>query len=119
VYEISLDRDRKLLRGVMTGLWDIQTLDRYEVEREAALRGAGWRSGEYDYLVDLRGHPVQPRDVAAKADEYYRIFKTRPRKFALIVSSALARMQVARVVKGTQERLFDNEEEALAWLAEK
>jgi hypothetical protein len=119
VYEISLDKDRKLLRAVFTGLWDIQTLDRYEVEREAAVRGAGWRSGEYDYLLDLRGHPVQPKEVAAKGDEHYRNFQPRPRKLALIVTSALARMQVTRVVKGTQERFFDNEEAALDWLAER
>ncbi len=118
MYEISLDKDRKLLRVVMTGLWDIQTLDRFEVEREAAVRGAGWRSGEYGYLLDLRGHPVQPRDVSAKGGEYYRTFQPRPRKLALIITSALARMQVTRVIKGMQERFFDNEEAALAWLAE-
>lgn len=118
VYEISLDKDRKLLRVAFKGLWDIQTLDRYEAEREAVVRGSGWRSGEYDYLLDLRGHPVQPRDVAAKGDEYYRTYQPRPRKLALIVSSALARMQVTRVVKGMQEQLFANEEAALAWLAE-
>lgn len=118
MYDISLDRNRRLLRAVFTGLWDIQTLNRYEVEREAAVRGAGWRSGEYDYLLDLRDHPVQTQDVAAKGDEYYRSFQPRPRKLALIITSALARMQVTRVVKGTQERFFDNEKAALDWLAE-
>jgi hypothetical protein len=119
VYEISLDKDSKLLRVAFKGLWDIQTLDRYEAEREAAVRGAGWRSGEYDYLLDLRAHPVQPKDVSAKGDEYYRTFQPRPRKLALIITSALARMQVTRVVKGMEERFFDNEEAALAWLVEK
>lgn len=119
MYEISLDRDCKLLRVAFKGLWDIQTLDRYEAERETAVRGAGWRSGEYDYLLDLRDHPVQPRDVAARGDEHYRTFQPRPRKLAMIVTSALARMQVTRVVKGTHERFFDDDKAALAWLAER
>lgn len=118
MYEINLDKDRKLLRVAFKGLWDIQTLDRFDAEREAAVRGAGWGSGEYDFILDLRGQPVQTRDVVAKGDEYYRTFQPRPRKFALIVTSTLSRMQAARIT-GTQERFFENEEEALAWLAEK
>ena len=118
MYEISLDRDRKLLRAVFNGLWDLQTLERYETEREAAVRDAGWRSGEYDYLLDLRDHPVQTKDVSAKSYEYYHTYQPRPRKLALIVTSALARMQVMRIVD-TAERLFDNEQDALDWLAER
>lgn len=119
MYQISLDEERRVLRAELTGLWDLETLDSYASERTAKLKSAGWRTGEFDDLVDLRKHHVQAKEVAAKGDEYCLSAEPRPRKLALIVTSALSRMQVARIVDGTVEKLFDNEQAALDWLAEK
>lgn len=117
MYEISLDTEHKLLRLKLNGMWEVETLKRFEGERRMRLQLAGWKSGEFDCLVDLREHGVQTKEVAAGGQEIHQAVDLRPRKLAIIVAGAIKKMQVSRTIEGTLEQVFDDEHEALRWLS--
>ncbi|WP_293884058.1 hypothetical protein [Sphingomonas sp.] len=121
-YKIEVDTKNRLVRLTLTGFWDRATFDRYTEEIEGLAqeaRRAGRARLDYRVLVDLRNHGVQSREVATSI-EAGMIHNASPlqRHAVLISNSALHRSQVQRLGASTDTRLFENEEDALAWLLE-
>jgi hypothetical protein len=118
-YSIEVDRERRMLRIRFVGVWTITSMDEFAQARRRTLTEEGWGKGDYVCLVDLREHGVQPRDVAdhgIKSNVGAAV--NAPRKTALVVSSMLKKLQVARALTRGDEQVFMSEEEALRWLDE-
>lgn len=117
-FEIVTEPARSLLRITMRGHWDLATVTGYErALREAveAMYAGGCRRGTLLALVDARAGTAQSQEVVASYKDRLGGASLAPRKLATLVSSALLKRQVERIAIPNQ-RLFTDEDEAVAWL---
>ncbi|WP_010188659.1 STAS/SEC14 domain-containing protein [Sphingomonas sp. PAMC 26605] len=121
-YKIDVDIKRRFVRLTLSGFWDRATFDRYTQEVEGLAREAiraGRVRQDYRVLLDLRNHGVQSREIAAEIEAgLIRNASPKQRHAVLISDSALHKSQVQRLGSATDARLFENEQDALAWLLE-
>ena len=116
-FSIGFDRETQLMSISLRGFWvaDDQLAYERELRRCLSLLPAnGCRVGQQRMLVDITDHSVQ----SASALEFFaRITSDRVisgRKSALIVSSALVKMQATRIAP--RYRIFQDRDEASRWL---
>ncbi len=117
-FKIISESGRHLLRIVLFGHWDVPEVFRYKAALDQALqqmRAEGCPSGSISALVDTREAGVQSQDVVAAWQEALGSSDLAPCRLATIVSSALLKRQVGRIAIANQ-RVFDNEVDAMAWL---
>lgn len=107
-----------LLRITMRDQWTVETVAAYkaallpEVDR---LLASGCARGNMVALVDTRNGGALSQDVIAEYQRQLGGGALAPRRLATIVSSALCKRQVERIAIPNQ-RLFTEDDEALAWL---
>ena len=117
-FAITIDPGRNLLRVVWRGFWVAATVEAYERELKAAVArmlAAGCRRDGLLALVDARDLGAQSQEVIQQYQDRFSAPERQPRRLATLASSMLFRRQVERVALPNQ-RLFDDEAEALAWL---
>ena len=117
-FRIIADPRRHLLRIALMGHWEVADVLEYKAALGDAvqrMRAEGCLPGSISALVDTRDGGVQSQDVVAAWQKELGSTTPAPRRLATIVSSALLRRQVDRIAIANQ-RLFDNENEAMAWL---
>ncbi|WP_294297290.1 hypothetical protein [uncultured Sphingomonas sp.] len=116
-YHIMPDVAGAFLRIDLAGDWDAEITARFTADVTKTLRemlAGGLRQGELRTLIDMRDKNILPRHLVA---EFARLVRpdSPSKQIALVVSSALHRLQTKRVAD-ERSRLFDTEAEALAWL---
>ena len=117
-YLIDAEAGERLLRMKLIGLWTVDDLRSFDDARTSRLRALGWSSGSFVSLLDLRQHGVQSQAVTAQARANFQEKPIVPRRHAIVIASALNRLQAKRLAAPVNERLFDDEAGALAWLRE-
>ncbi len=117
-YTLDIDKGARLVRTTLRGQWTLGDVEGYDRERSVLLKASGWQSGTFAYLADLRETGVQPMEVASAQQEALGRMPITPRRVAVIVPSALARMQAKRMNDHPDRRFFSDEPAALAWLVE-
>ena len=85
---------------------------RVEAEQEA-IRRTGLRPL---FLIDVRQHGVQGRDVVEGLQAFARSASSRATKTAVVVESALYRLQAARIGSEPDHAIFRSDAEARRWL---
>lgn len=116
-YHIEPDVPGKFLRIVMAGDWNPDITARFADDVAQTLRtmlATGLRHGELRTLIDMREKHVLPQTVAAEFAKMVRP-DSPSKRIALIVSSAIHRLQAKRIADARQS-IFDSEEAALDWL---
>jgi hypothetical protein len=117
-FTIESQSDQGLLRITLRGHWDLATVVRYRVVLTAAIermRASGVRQERIVALVDARGVTAQTQAVVAFYQRHLGIADLAPRRLATLLSSALFKRQVERIAIPRQ-RIFADEDEAMAWL---
>lgn len=118
MFEVTADHQSRMLRIVLRGFWSDADMARYNVEvgrTMAELRNTG---GCRTILIDMVDFPIQTQAIAEAHAAKLRVVKqTTDIRVALIMPSALSRIQAARVASDTGHRTFASEGEAMAWLA--
>lgn len=117
-FHIVSDPQRSLIRIVMRGHWDVETVRAYKQAIVAAvgqMRAQGCKPGDIVALVDLRDGGAQSQEVIAAYKTDLDGADLTPRRLATLVSSALFKRQVERIAIPNQ-RFFIDESEALDWL---
>ncbi len=117
-FRIIADPRRQLLRIALMGHWEVADVLTYKAALGEAVQGMRAQKcppGSIAALVDTREGGVQSQDVVAAWQKELGSMTPAPRRLATIVSSALLRRQVDRIAIANQ-RLFDNEDEAMEWL---
>ena len=116
-FTIARDASGSLIRYAVRGFWDEATVDRFCRALEAEVVRASIGGRRPRVLADATGFAVQ-RPIVAKAFEtaMFRTIVPRVDRLAILVGSALAKLQVERGAVGPNLRTFLNEAEALAWL---
>lgn len=118
-FSVRADAARKLLDIELRGFWDLGTIDRFAGAVAMALqtlKSAGCRPGEQVSLVDNAQLNIQSQDVVHRFEELIESRLNTSRRTAVIVSSALLKMQAKRV--GPSHQIFEDRDTALRWLLE-
>lgn len=116
-FDVREEPGRRLLHVVLRGFWDGGVMDEY-MEKVRAAIGKLRRTGGCRYvLIDMVDFPIQSKAIAEGHAENLRALKrVGDARVALVMQSALSRLQAARVASDTGQRCFGTEAEARAWL---
>ena len=108
----------KLLRIAIIGFWDPGTTARFAIALPIAVEALGTRSGEHLILADITRSAIQAQEVMNRLTAMIVRSANRARRLALLGLGTGVRMQARRLLNARENlALFDNEAEALAWLA--
>ena len=117
-FEVVADPTAPLLRVRIRGFWDLAVVDAYraEVARAAqALYDRGITREQMNVLLDARDFPVQSQEVVAAYQARFNGPDMAVRRVATLATNTLFRLQARRI--GVEEqRVFDEQGAALAWL---
>jgi hypothetical protein len=117
MFEVVADHDLRLLRITMRGFWNEQIMADYMrvVRRET---GELLRTGGCRYiLIDMVDFAIQAKEIAEGHANNLKIVRERGgTRVALVMQSALSKLQAARVAADTGHRTFSTEAEAMEWL---
>ncbi len=117
MYSVTIEPAHRLLRIRVDGFWSMEVMTAYVAElrqQSDALRNAG---GCERILVDMSDYPIQSRAVAdGHAQIIARAKAMTNTRTALVMKSALSRLQAMRVADLAGDQLFEDEASARAWL---
>lgn len=114
---VTMDPDRTLVRAEMAGMLTVDEVERFELEKEAAVHAMGLRSGEFLLLVLANGNAVQTQEVMAAFQDLLLHTTVRARRIATVRDGVLTRMQSRRLAKlRPDHEVFNTRDEAERWL---
>lgn len=116
-FSIEIDAPRNLLRVRVWGFFSVEDVARYHAAVDEASMALGGAPSRQMMLCDATEMRIQSQDVVAAFQQVMADPKYRDRRVAFVVASSLARMQVQRVIGERTALLFENDRDALAWLA--
>lgn len=117
LFAINLTPATCLVEIVLRGFWTVEDFARFETALRAAMHDVmahGCRMGEQVTLFDLTQYTVQSADVAQGMAGMAGDPTIGSRRIAVILSSALLKMQARRTAP--DYGFFEDRAEALAWL---
>ena len=117
-FEIRTDPARKMMRIVLRGFWDEDTIARYDQALNKAgqeMTATGCALQDLLVFVDARALKTQARDLIASYQSRFGAADRQPRRIATITSNALQKLQAQRVAFANQ-RIFEDERQAMEWL---
>ena len=116
-YSVSVDAERRELHFATSGLFDKSTMRAFNEEIARAVSPILAQKRRMRALGDLTGYVVQTREISSKMAETLAAAEAVGiERVAIIMTSALVRMQYQRISEGRNVKIFDNREDALAWL---
>jgi hypothetical protein len=117
MYSFEYDRTSQLLKVTQSGLMPPDMAARFAEDFRDQIVAALAHSPNFRILIDASQAPVQQLTSFAAAEKLRLAFPNPPRT-AVVLGSALAKMQANRAAISDAVRTFDCMPEALAWLAE-
>jgi len=115
-HEITIDRDRGLLRVVVGGFLSTEYLARILAEKAAALVDLGMPRNTHLAICDFSECKLQSQDVIAMCKGAIADRRYQARKIVFVIGSSLARMQLRRMMVRDDAAFFETTAEAEAWL---
>lgn len=119
-HSVEIDRARKLIDVRLSGPLSPEDIGWIGEDVRAAIRSLGQDVGRHVTLYDASQVPVVPGatiDLMMETFDHPQVRAMWARKVAFVVSTALGRMQVKRLQQVREDfAIFDDREEALAWL---
>lgn len=114
MFEIWYEPDHALLRIRIDGFWDDSTSVAFGEALRARSKAILAERAEFDVLSDARGFAVQTPEVA---NRFHALAERGvARRTAIVVTSALAKMQARRSMESARVRIFGDMDAARAWL---
>lgn len=119
-HSVEVDPGRKLIVLTMSGVISPEDAAWMAEEVRAGVRSLGSAVGQHVTLYDFSDVPVAPQATVEQLCETFRNDAIRhlwARKLAIVTTTALGRMQVARVKEVRPDiEIFQDRAAALAWL---
>ncbi len=112
---VTFDETTGIVCTSAEGLASIEEFDSYLVNYESLMAKCRRRHGQALHLVDAGNNPVQARDSFSHMAKASEIQGGSDLRCAVIMRSALARMQLQRLHSG-ERRYFEDRDAAVAWL---
>lgn len=117
MFEVETDHRRRLLKVTMTGFWTAETMASYYSAARKEFEALERTAGSKYVLINMAAYSVQSPKIAEEHAAYLRVFLEQGRaRVAVVMPSALARMQAARVSSNLDYGIFKDEHEAMDWL---
>jgi len=117
-YDITIDRQRGLLRIVLGGFFSLDDVARYSAAKNAALQKLGCGRNQHLTLCDVSACVLQSQEIVAAFQKMTDDPRYRSRRLAFVSGSSLSRMQIRRILTRDAAACFSNVAEAEAWLFE-
>ncbi len=119
-YSVSIDRSRGLLRLVLGGFFDLDTVAQFAAERDDAVRRLGRAPNQHVTLCDIRTQMISAPPVTAAFQQMIGDPRFSSRRLAFVVSGALEKLQTRRTASLRDDVGYFNEvADAEAWLTER
>jgi hypothetical protein len=116
-YDISIDGDLVRVKRTPAQFADTQAIAAETKKLKEVLHGR--EAKELTILADLRDGPMRNDPAFEQASKEMREFMTSFRRAAILLKTAVGKLQVTRLSRDLQPgnmRMFDDEAEALAFL---
>lgn len=118
MFEVKTDHGARLMRITLRGFWTAGTMAAYSKVVRDAMADLQRTGGCKSILINMVDFPIQSREIAEGHAENLRRVKERGGiRVALVMQSALSKLQTARVAADTGHLTFDTEADAVAWLS--
>ncbi|HEX7873939.1 MAG TPA: STAS/SEC14 domain-containing protein [Sphingobium sp.] len=114
MYDYSFHHDLNLLDIAWKGPFTPELVQSYARGLLVRFAQEGFAPG-YRLRMDMSGSATQPQDALPIFAAEFRDFP-KAERIAVITASAIARLQVKRVMTQPYLRIFGNADEGLAWL---
>lgn len=116
-YHLSLNKQTGRMYCRASGVWDVALARRFSADMQDLRNWAAKTDIPLHILSDLTGLPIHSQEVAPIVGEGANLIRhVRVERYAMIVPSALMRMQVRRIDPFPQRRFFDDARSAAQWL---
>lgn len=115
-FTVEVDRSSGLILATTFQFWTLATLELFEaavMAEQEAVRRSGLPPL---FLIDVRQHGVQSREVVEGLQRFANSANGRATKTAVVVESALYRLQAARIGSVPHHAIFRDERDARDWL---
>ena len=118
-YSFFYDEQRVLLTLKQRSYWSMETFVRYEQDYLAQHDRIRTRHRNYRVFADCVDYPVQSIEVGeAFAALFSKLMSENKGRYAIIVSSALNRIQAQRLIPQPNVKVFTEGKAAMDWLFE-
>lgn len=114
MYDIDFIGAYRLLDVAWRGLLTSSEIRIYAAECRAILGSVDVKDGYFCRLTFVDGQPL-PQDSLDTLAQAFVGFP-QPRRSAMVTSSAIARLQIKRVLMTANMQIFRNPDDALIWL---
>jgi hypothetical protein len=116
-YRIDLDRRRARLLVLASGSWTMADADSFIAEFEEVVHWSDQTGSRITYFCDATGLVIHPAPVAKRLETWTgMVAQLSIDRYALVVPSALMRMQCRRLVGSVSQRYFEDIGAAREWL---
>jgi len=116
-FSVRCDRSQRHLFTSVAGFWDKAVARRLYDATADAVSGVNAQSIAFTALADMRNALVQSSDVAPVNQMLIDfLIGSAMTRCAMIVPSALVKLQLRRQIQDDRFRWFETDREALAWL---
>jgi hypothetical protein len=118
-YELQFNPMPGLLTIKLGGFWDDKSVQLFRAELRSTIRQITSGNLDFQTLCDCRGFVVQSQTVMNEiAQTMANGVETKLGRTAIVVDSALSKMQISRLVANPKIKLFENFDLASAWLGQ-
>lgn len=121
MFSFSYDPNRTLLSIVQQGYWTVEEFRDYERQFRTHHRAILQEHGSYRVVADCREYPVQSPEVSLAFEKLFQTLMAENHgHYAIVVGSALNRIQARRVIPHTNVEIFSPDEwdRAVDWVFE-
>jgi len=115
MYVLTLDEDEKLVRVHIEGVLTAIEARRFNTELAQMAVIARNRFGSFRFIADTAKAPVQPQEVIENLPTPGQLISDPGDRWAVIVSSALAKLQANRILAHPQAQAFLSASAAETW----
>lgn len=118
--DLNFDPVKRRLQACYRGFWSVETANVALRQLQAALDGASTGGQSFTLLDDFQDWSIQNQEVVEVSKRFATMCQGYPiKRNAMIIPSALHRMQISRTVDGLDFcRAFRTFDEADLWLKE-
>lgn len=113
--KLFVDEQARILRADIKDVLTVAEAEKFKADLTIASADARRRFGRFILIADTLGAPVQPQEVIMALPTPMALVKAPEDRWAVVVSSTLARMQAERLLANPQAKAFLTVAEAEQW----
>jgi hypothetical protein len=114
-YNLQIGHGSDCIVTALSGFFSLGQVAAYAGEAEQLIREVAARYGRYRMVIDIRACAIQSQDVIAAFGAHVAGVP-RADRLAVVVSGAIIRAQIRRIIGRPELAIFENFAEAVGWV---